>query len=111
MHVLQPRQTEVGHEQLAVVADEDVGRLDVAVEDGLIVGVVHRARRLGEALAVEREPTQHDAAAAQKGEQLQYIVVRGAVVAGMRVQPPQDAVRRVQDARRRLRAPLPQSRA
>ena len=37
-----PGQAEVGHVRLAVLVDQDVGRLQVAMEDAALMGVVHR---------------------------------------------------------------------
>ena len=42
----QPRQAEIGHPEVAGAIDEQVGRLDVAVQDAVLVGVLQRVGSL-----------------------------------------------------------------
>ena len=55
-------QAEVGHVRLAGAVEQDVGRLEVAVEDAALVGVVHGAgdgrQQLGRGPRIIGEPRQ-----------------------------------------------------
>ena len=79
-------QAEVGDVRLALLVDQDVGRLEVAVQDAPLVGVVHRLGRLGHqprrgprVVAVAVEPAGQAAA----GDQLHAEVALAVVLADL----------------------------
>jgi hypothetical protein len=81
------REPEVGDPQLAEAVDEQVPRLDVAVDDAELVGVVERLRRLH----AERDGHPHVAGFAVR-----------AVGGDRRLRPPPGAAPHVADGRARL---------
>ena len=80
------RQPEVGDVRMALVVDQDVGRLEVAVQDAAGVGVGHRLGRLGHQagggprVVLVAAQQRHEAAA---GDQLHAEVVLAVVLADL----------------------------